>query len=247
LRLRLALIVFTVLLGLLATPATFAVPVSFGRNIPFANNSSLNWAGYAVSSSTGSVTIASGSWVQPSITCGKGSYYAAFWVGIDGFNSNTVEQTGTLAQCSNHVASYSAWYEFYPAASVTISGLSVKPGDQFTAKVSYSSTQFTTTITDTTTGRSYSATGSVSSAARSSAECITERPSIGGSITKLADFGTASFSGCTATINGLSGAFGSLSGVQSINMVSRSGSIIAQTSPLGTDLASFTVTWKGSG
>ena len=244
--LRSALASFVLLLSILATPVALAAPVTFGTNASFASANSLNWAGYAVSASSNSVTVASGSWVQPAVSCAKGSTYAAFWVGIDGFNSGTVEQTGTLGQCSNGVALYSAWYEFYPAGSVTISSITVHPLDHFTATITYSGTQFTTTINDVTTGKSYSTSGTVSGAARSSAECIAERPSIGGSITKLANFGTVSFTSCTATINGVSGAFGSFAGITSINMVGRSGKVIAQTSPLGTDLSSFTVTWKAS-
>ena len=236
------------MLGLFASPLALAAPVAFAGSLAFADTRSLNWSGYAVAASTGSVTVASGSWIQPSVTCSGGTSYASFWVGIDGFNSNTVEQAGTLGQCSGGVASYSAWYEFYPAASVTISSITVHPGDNFSSTISYSTStgQFTLTITDVTTGNTYSKTGTVSGAQRSSAECIAERPSIGGSITKLARFGTVSFSQCSATISGVSGAFGNFSGVQSIDMVSRSGKLLAQTSVLGTDNASFMVTWKAS-
>ena len=222
------------------------MPVTFAKTTAFADSRSLNWSGYAVGASSGSVTVASGSWIQPSVTCSGGASYASFWVGIDGFNSNTVEQSGTLGQCSGGVAYYSAWYEFYPAASVTISSITVHPGDSFSSTISYSSGQFSLTITDVTTGQSFTKTGTVSGAQRSSAECIAERPSIGGSITKLARFGTVNFSQCNATINGVSGAFGSFSGVQSIDMVGRSGKLLAQTSALGGDKASFTVTWKAS-
>ncbi len=216
-----------------------------GRNISFADSRSLNWAGYGVAASSGTVTVVSGSWVQPAVTCSRGSTYSSFWVGIDGLNSGTVEQTGTLAYCSSGAARYSAWYEFYPAASVTISTITVHPGDVFTASVTYSAGQFTTTITDVTTSQSFSTSGTVSGAVRSSAECIAERPSIGGSITKLANFGIVNFSNCSATINGVAGNFGSFTGVQSIDMVSRSLKLLAQTSAL-TGGSSFSVTWKGS-
>ena len=224
------------------------MPVTFAKTTAFANSQSLNWSGYAVPASSASATVASGSWIQPSVTCSGGASYASFWVGIDGFNSNSVEQSGTLGQCSGGAARYSAWYEFYPAASVTISSITVHPGDSFSSTISYSSStgQFSLTITDVTTGKSFTTTGTASGAQRSSAECIAERPSIGGSITKLAKFGTVNFSQCNATINGVSGPFGSFSGVQSIDMVSRSGKLLAQTSALGSDQASFTVTWKAS-
>lgn len=233
---------------LFSSPVALSSQMANGKSLSLADSRSLNWSGYAVGASVSSVTIASGSWSQPAVTCAGGSSYASFWIGIDGFNSGTVEQTGTLGQCSGGLERYSAWYEFYPAGSVTISTIAVHPGDVFTATVSYSplTGMFTTTLNDVTTGKSFSTTGTVSGASRSSAECIAERPSIGGSITKLANFGTAGFTSCTATINGVSGAFGTFIGVQSIDMIGRSGKVIAQTSALGGDKASFTVTWKGS-
>ena len=55
---------------------------------------SSNWSGYAVTGSAGSVTSPSGSWTVPAVTGSRfTTAYAAFWVGIDGFASNTVEQT----------------------------------------------------------------------------------------------------------------------------------------------------------
>src|SRR4029077_20070010 len=87
------------------------------------HTSTTNWAGYAVSTANGAVTDVQGSWVQPAFkgTCGGfyNSSYAVFWVGIDGFNSNTVEQIGTQIHCISVLwvagVYYSAWYEFYPA------------------------------------------------------------------------------------------------------------------------------------
>ncbi len=225
---------------------------SFASRFCPTNSCALNWSGYAVTGSTGSVTGVSGSWVVPSVSCSRGSTYAAFWAGIDGYNSNTVEQAGVLAQCSSGIAIYSAWYEFYPAASVTISSVAVRPGDRVSVSVSYSGGTFTVTLTDGS--QSYTTTGTVSSAARSSAECITERPSVGGSITKLANFGTVSFgqdntgisSTCDATIGGTTGSFGSFSSVFQITMVNSRGRVLAQPSALSTDGSSFTETWYAS-
>ena len=42
---------------------------------------------------------------------------------VDGFTSGTVEQDGTFAHCggSDHTKPvYQAWYELFPAASVTV-------------------------------------------------------------------------------------------------------------------------------
>jgi len=66
----------------------------YGQN----QEESTNWAGYAITGPDGSATAVSDTWDVPSTSCGSQTTYAAFWVGIDGFNSNTVEQTGVLAE-----------------------------------------------------------------------------------------------------------------------------------------------------
>ena len=223
-----------------------------------------NWAGYAINSTAGTVTQVKGSWKQPAVTCpSTGDLAAAFWVGIDGLVSTTVEQTGTIAECVNGVASYFAWYEFYPAGSVAISSVPVKPGNTISATVKYSTAtkKFTATIKDVTTGKTFGTTATVSDAERSSAEWIEEAPSSCGLVTCLyamPDFGTASYgkdltsvaatneatiSGATKTISG----FGSIA--DSLTMVSYpSGTpLMAQPSTLSTDGTSFTVTWVSAG
>lgn len=86
-------------------------PMKFHNVRPDGTVESENWSGYAVTVS--SLTVAKGSWTVPAVNCSKTpNTYAAFWVGIDGYSSSTVEQTGTLAQCSGSSAAYYAWYEF---------------------------------------------------------------------------------------------------------------------------------------
>jgi hypothetical protein len=230
-----------------AAPVTLAL----GHRLSEGTNS-LNWSGYAVTASSGTVTAVYGSWIVPSVSCSKQSTYVAFWAGIDGFNSNTVEQAGVLAQCSSGKAYYSAWYEFYPSPSVTISSITVAPGDTVSVSVSYSSGSFYITVKDGS--QTYTTSGSVSGAQLSSAECITERPAIAGSLTKLADFGVVSFGydytkvsqTCYATISGNTAPFGSFTSLQSINMVDNRGAILAKPSTLSSDGSSFTVTWYRS-
>jgi hypothetical protein len=85
---------------------------------------STNWSGYAVTGSA--FTTAKASWIIPTVTCSKTpNTYSSFWVGIDGWTSSTVEQTGTDSDCNGSRASYYAWYEFYPAGSVLISSVPV--------------------------------------------------------------------------------------------------------------------------
>ena len=85
---------------------------------------STNWSGYA--GTTGTYTSVSASWTQPKGTCTSGDQYAAFWVGLDGYSSSTVEQTGSEVDCVGRTAEYYAWYEMYPGASVELSARSTR-------------------------------------------------------------------------------------------------------------------------
>ncbi|HEY6359301.1 MAG TPA: G1 family glutamic endopeptidase, partial [Vicinamibacterales bacterium] len=120
---------------------------------------SSNWSGYAVTGANGSVTSATGSWVVPAVTCPSTSaQYSSFWVGIDGFTSNTVEQTGTDSDCDGRTPSYYAWFEFYPHGSFLINSSAIgkiAPGTSMTATVTSSGTStYTVTITNNTLGKS---------------------------------------------------------------------------------------------
>src|SRR2546425_1014320 len=213
---------------------------------------STNWSGYAVTGPTGSVTDAKGSWIVPSVTCSSAASYSSFWVGIDGFGSNTVEQTGTDSDCQSGSPTYYAWYEFYPGPAFLITGITVRPGDRISAEAVYSSGLITVTITDTTTAQSFTTSGGAG-ALRSSAEWIAEAPSSAGGVLPLANFGTAYFgqdnTGLSptnyATVSGVTGPINSFGpSVQEITMVSSSGTTEAQPSPLSTDGTSFSVTWS---
>jgi hypothetical protein len=135
---------------------------------------SSNWAGYAAHSTT--YTSVKASWAQPTMTCAAGDSgaYAAFWVGIDGYSSASVEQAGTEADCDGTTAEYFAWYDLYPADPVYLSN-TVKPGDSMTVTVSATTKDvFTLTIDDATQGWNHTAKATETGAARTSAEVIAE-------------------------------------------------------------------------
>jgi Peptidase A4 family len=216
---------------------------------------STNWSGYAVTGT--SFTTAKGSWVVPTVNCTKTpNTYAAFWVGIDGWTSTTVEQTGTDSDCDGKTPSYYAWYEFYPAASVLVSTVKVSPGNVMSASVTWvSGTEFTITITNETTGKSFSKTGKVSGAKRTSAEWIAEAPCCtnSGGILPLADFGTVDFGqdysdvsstndASDSSVTGPIGDFGA-DVFESIMVNGSTGADEAVPSALTSDGSSFTVTW----
>jgi hypothetical protein len=170
---------------------------------------------------------------------GTGTSYSSFWVGIDGYSSKTVEQIGTDSDIISGVPTYTAWYEMYPKYPVNLA-LAIKPGDTITAEVKYTGGKFTLTITDVTTGESFTTTQKSSSAARSSAEWIVEAPWSSG-VLPLANFGKVTFTGCSATVNGYTGSISSSSWQSdAINMVTSSGTLKTETS--STNGSRFTVT-----
>ncbi len=245
--------------GATASTAAGTVPFFLTHGARSGSVSSTNWAGYAVTGAKGSVSNVNGSWVQPTATCTSGkSGYAAFWVGIDGYSSRTVEQTGTDSDCKGSTPSYYAWYEFYPNPSHTISGLKISPGDTISAQVHFlGGAKFKVTLTDVTTGKSSSTTASVRNAARTSAEWIAEAPSSVSGVLPLSDFGTVSFgydstsvAGTNAaTVGGTTAYLGGFSTAVAITMVSVSSATTVKALPsaISSDQTSFSVTWKSAG
>jgi hypothetical protein len=200
--------------------------------------SSINWAGYAATGRR--FTSVSSAWVQPAASCTSADTWSSFWVGLDGDGSNTVEQTGSSADCSGGSPRYYSWYEMYPAYPVTFSD-PVSPGDYFTASVTAGSfSQFTLVITDHTKGWSHTVRKTLRGARLASAEVIAEAPSSTTGVLPLTDFGTVRFTGSMA--NGQS--LGSSSPTR-ITMADRNGTVKAATSVLssGTD---FSVAWQHS-
>jgi hypothetical protein len=211
-------------------------------------STSSNWSGYAeltslTSLATGVVSEVHGSWTVPAVTgAAKGkTTYSSLWVGIDGYADGTVEQLGTEQDWSHGSAQYYAWYEMYPSASHYITNVSVHPGDSITASVNYDGTNFNLSLTNNTTHETFSISQAGSGFDRSSAEWIAEAPSIG-SVLPLANFGTASFSNCGATISGNSVAIDTLEEDQ-MTMGTRKVTK-AVTSALSAGGTAFHVDWK---
>lgn len=207
---------------------------------------SSNWSGYAATGQK--FSDVKGSWVQPSVTCpSRGAQYASFWVGLDGYSSDTVEQIGTDSDCrGRNRPSYYAWYEMYPSGSVEVP-LSVAPGDSLSAEVAASGSAYTLTITDSRSG-TYMTTQALSGAADSSAEWIAEAPEICSftcTLASLADFGTLSVTSAAATDGSTTGAISAFSNSE-IVMETSNGTVRAQPSTLTAGGAVFSDTWQHS-
>jgi len=209
----------------------------FDPNKKISQSTSSNWSGY--SAINGQYTSVSANWTQPTASCTSATTYSSFWVGLDGDGSNTVEQTGTSADCSGGSPRYYAWYEMYPKFPTNLS-LTIRPGDSMTASVTTNgSGNFTLTITDQSTRQSFTTSQRQRKARLASAEAIAEAPSSSGGVLPLTNFGTVSFS--AVTVNGQ--AIGNFN-PDKIDMVSGS-TVKAQTSALSGG-SSFSVAWKHS-
>jgi hypothetical protein len=173
-------------------------------------------------------------------------------VGIDGYSSNTVEQIGTDSDCQNGQPVYYAWFEFYPHLSVTIDSVQVSPYDKVSAEVKQTGKGvFTVTLTNVTTGATFTGSGKVPSAAQSSAEWIAEAPYSGG-VLPLANFGSVGFGSdytnqpntCFLTIGGTTGPLGLAAfnqNLDAITMDTSKGIVQAIPSAISSDGTSFSV------
>jgi len=222
--------------GHASASAHFNAPPKF---IKGSTTQSTNWSGYAATGASGAYSSVSASWTEPTVTCSQ-TAYSSFWVGLDGYNSNTVEQTGTDSDCSGSTPTYYAWYEMYPAFPVNLNE-TVRPGDSMSASVTAGSNHsFKLVISDSTQNWTFQVTKSSTRAKRSSAEVIAEAPSSSSGVLPLANFGTVNFSNSLA--NGQ--AIGNFNPVE-IVMVTSNGTVKAQPSALSGGTA-FSVTWKHS-
>ena len=219
--------------------ATGSRPAVATHPLAGTTTTSSNWSGYD-DSTDGPFTSVTATWTQPPVRLAGATFTdAGFWVGLDGDNSDTVEQIGTEGY-SEGVVGYDAWYEMYPAGPVTI-GMSIHPGDVLTGTVTESGVAtFTLALSDQTTGKTFQTVSAMSIVPQlASAEVIAEAPSDNnGDIVPLSDFGLVTFSHCAFDGQPIS----SYEWNQ-IDMTSEdSGALVDKTLALSPDGASFSVT-----
>jgi hypothetical protein len=205
-----AIVATTLAGGLAVTPASAAEKPPYA-SIPAIRTSahtrvdaagtSRNWAGYAVTptaSTTPIVISVFGTWTQPTITCPEPNAAAYFWVGLDGWNNNTVEQIGSWGRCVNGNPVYEIWWEMYPDPPNIIRA--INPGDVLTASVGYSpgANTYILSITNRTQQNGFSTVQTCPAGQtcnNNSAEWIAEAP--GNPTVPLANYGQVTFSGAS--------------------------------------------------
>jgi len=204
---------------------------------------STNWSGYA---DTGSAfSKVTGSWTEPSASCTSNrESLAAFWVGIDGFTSGSVEQDGTLIECFHRQAFQFTWWEMYPTNAIQVVGQTLAAGDSVSASVVRSGSNYTLAVTDAQhPANSFTTTQSCSSCANTSAEWIAEAPSSSSGVEPLAHFSTWTDSNSTVTSGSSSGVISSFTDDE-ITMINNSGAVKAQPGALNSAGNGFSVSWE---
>ncbi len=181
-----------------------------------ATEASGNWSGAVVYAPAGqSFQWLEGDWVIPAVSAPQANetYYCATWIGIDGDGTgpgaNQVFQSGVASDVTaGGSPTYYPWWEWFPAAPVTITNFPVNPGDMITMLLcspnGAGSTTGTVTWTNVTTGASTNVSLSAPDGvtlAGNCAEWIVEAPTVGGGIAALADYGEVFFSVCQAYTN----------------------------------------------
>lgn len=186
----------------------------------------------------------SASWVVPQISVSVNDTFSSVWVGVGGFGESSLIQAGTEQHCVNGHLEYFAWYELLPYTITRIHTLDIQPGDKITTSiilVDENKNTWVITVTDETEGAEFQKTVTYNSSMKS-AEWIVERPTVNNTISTLANFGEATVTNCTTTINGVSGSIDNFTFTPAI-MVDSNDLELVSTSPLSGDGSSFTVTY----
>jgi hypothetical protein len=176
----------------------------------------------------------------------SGVSYAYYWVGLDGWTDNTVEQVGAATYCdSNGSTGTFAWYEMYPANPVTFTG--THPGDEIAVTVSYAGGKYDMAFADSTSGGHFSSVqpcAAASTCDRSSAEVLTEDPG-GGPPVYLAPYGSMSYTSVSAKASGVTGNLGSSSAWSGSNRIEEEyGAIMQAPAALVSTGTGFSITWQ---
>jgi hypothetical protein len=212
---------------------------------------STNWSGYADTGAANAFTSVSGTWTEPTATCTSATSLAAFWVGIDGISGSdpTVQQDGTLIECSGGAASYFDWWETYPGNAVQLVS-NINPGDVISASVIHNG-DYSMTVTDSThSGDSFTVNEpcGASSCENESAEWIAEAPccSSGSNVYPLTNFVKWKLKNAQTKYLGTTGSITVDPNIDEITMVDSSNLVKAAPGPLNVPGTKFKVKWERS-
>src|SRR3954453_19238509 len=213
-----------------------------------------NWFGYnqgTLEQGGKMFNAITGDWTVPTATQHTAGQDEASsdWIGIGGgcldaactVGDNTLIQTGTEQDVSGGTASYSAWYELIPAPSLSISSITVHPGDHMHASISETvagANVWNITLQDVTTGKSFTTTVPYSST-HATAEWIEETPLTfgtgGAGLAALPNLTSVPFTAATTN-----GANAGLKASEEIQLVDSTGKVIGTPSAPNASANGFT-------
>jgi Peptidase A4 family len=161
-----------------------------------------------------------GTWHVPFVTSEPGGKtYSALWVGLDGDGTNDLVQAGTEQEATNinlgfiqfTLSNYYAWTEFLPqeATEQVLGNFTINPGDEIFTEVMVGGANGTLSlngafgrffIMNLTTGAyaSVSTPRAATTASGREAVWMMERPTVGGVLPELANYGSAVMYNATA-------------------------------------------------
>ncbi len=254
-----------------AVAISVAVTLGLGIGTPVQAGTALgnpSWSGYmALACGTCSLRYVTATWVQPSVNCADSPLpvaWATSWVGLDGWEDESVEQIGTYTTCTDGNASYLAFYEMYPANPVMLYSVPIAPGDLITASVYYDAAagRWRLTVSDRTTGARASTsqpcppgifpggtTTNGPGCGNISAEVIAEVPGEAGANLPLADFGTETYTAIAVTSrNGTHGSMETnrLWAVHPVDLIGATGTVLASPGLVRAGGTAFTDIWQAA-
>jgi hypothetical protein len=227
-------------LNAVSTPMTVVEPylisnpeVSHGKGKQHGPASFTNWSGFELDRSrvfspvlgggirfTAPYDWVAGEWIVPAVTGELGTKtYSAFWVGLDGDNTNDLVQAGTEQDCLTvffpfgniNITTYYAWTEFLPQQPTeqVISNFAIRPGDRIFTEVWIGNAGSSRTLsgffgvfvimnlTTSVTTSIYTPVGTTR-VGGTEAVWIMERPTVGGALPDLANYAAAIMSNASA-------------------------------------------------
>jgi hypothetical protein len=214
-----------------------------------------NWFGYnqgTLEQGGKQFNAVTGDWIVPTATQHtRGQEESSSdWIGIGGgcidagctIGDTTLIQTGTEQDvAADGTPSYSAWWEAIPTPSITISDMSVHPGDHMHASVAETAPGaevWNVQLTNVTTGRSFSTTIPYPST-HATAEWIEETPLVvgtgGAGLAALPNLSDTPFTSGTTN-----GANAGLQPSEQIQLVDANGSVIGTPSAPNATADGFT-------
>ncbi len=222
-----------------ATITVTETKVSRNGKVTNAASTSQNWSGYARTTG-GTYTDITSSWTVPTAQASTSATYSSAWIGIDGATNSNLIQTGTESDYVSGSASYNAWWEILPAAETVLSTTTypVSPGDAMFAEIKKNATNWTINIQDLTKAWSFS-TNQTYSGQQSSTEWILEAPTVGGSQSTLANYGSTSFLNDTQNGGNPSHSYST----DSIDMTDSNSNVISSTSQPNSTTNGFSVAY----